>query len=110
MPITRNTIVNFSLGKTMVSFFNWVHLFFFIPFTIVLLIEGYTSINVVLWFMSILFIVYINNFSTLLLNNKDNLFIIFIVFITGFGYAQYQGYFNITDYTVVFFQNLYTTN
>lgn len=110
MPITRNTIVNFSLGKTMVSFFNWVHLFFFIPFTIVLLLEGYTPINVVLWFMSILFIVYINNFSTLLLNNKDNLFIIFIVFITGFGYAQYQGYFNITDYTVVFFQNLYTTN
>lgn len=39
--LRKNMIVNFALGKTLLSFFNFIHAFFFIPFTIVLLKEGY---------------------------------------------------------------------
>ena len=41
LPIKKSQVVNFSLGKTVISFFNVAHAFFFIPFSVVLLIEGY---------------------------------------------------------------------
>ena len=37
LPIKRNTIVNYTLGKTALSFFNILHAFFFIPFSIVMI-------------------------------------------------------------------------
>jgi len=40
MPFNKSKIVKFAFGKTALSFFNIVHAFFFIPFSIVLLIEG----------------------------------------------------------------------
>jgi hypothetical protein len=40
-PINKSTIVHFSLGKPCCLFFNIVHGFFLIPFSVVLLIEGY---------------------------------------------------------------------
>ena len=110
LPFQKNTIVSFSLGKTMISFFNIVHLFFFIPFTIVLLLNGYDSLSVILWFVSMMAFVYINNFLNLLLNNKDYLFAIFVAIVFSCGIAQYYQYFDINEYTVVFFQNIFSTN
>jgi hypothetical protein len=48
----KKTIVHFSLGKTILSFFNLVH-GFLIPFCVVLLIEGYDAVAVVLWFLAL---------------------------------------------------------
>lgn len=110
LPFKKATIVNFSLGKTMLSFFNLVHSFFFVPFSIVLLIEGYNPLSVIFWHLAIMSLVYVNNFLNILLNNKDYLFVIFIVVFAGLGIAQYYDYFNISDYTVGFFQGLFETN
>lgn len=110
LPIKKATIVNFSLGKTMLSFFNLVHSFFFVPFSIVLLVEGYSPMNVIFWHLSIMALIYSSNFLNILLNNKDNLFVIFIILFVVLGFAQYYDYFNISDYTIGFFQGLYETN
>ena len=110
LPIKKATIVNFSLGKTMLSFFNLVHAFFFVPFSIVLLVEGYNPLNVILWHVAIMSLIYVNNFLNILLNNKDSLFVIFMVIFGALGVLHYYDYFNITDYTVGFFQGLITTN
>lgn len=110
LPIKKATIVNFSLGKTMLSFFNLVHAFFFVPFSIVLLVEGYNPLNVILWHVAIMSLIYVNNFLNILLNNKDYLFVIFVVIFGALGVLHYYDYFNITDYTVGFFQGLITTN
>ncbi|HRN45581.1 MAG TPA: DUF5687 family protein, partial [Flavobacterium sp.] len=72
-PIKKSTIVHFSLGKTVLSFFNLVHAFFLIPFCVVLIIEGYDVLSVVLWYTAIFSLLYINNFLYNLLSNKDNL-------------------------------------
>ncbi len=109
LPIKSATIVNFSLGKTYLSFFNFGHAFFFIPFSIVLLIEGYDVLSVVIWLLGIIFLFYINNFLNILLNNKDKLFILFFVILTIFGASQYYNIFDVTNYTQAFFQGLYTT-
>ncbi len=107
LPIRRETIVHFSLGKTFLSFFNIIHIFFFLPFTIVLLIEGYAPEKVLCWFLGIWALTYINNLLNLLLNNKDGLFYIFLVLIAGLGALQYYDYFDITNYTVHFYQGIF---
>ena len=109
LPIKRNTIVHFTLGKTALSFFNWVHAFFFIPFSIVLLINGYNVLNVILWHLGIVALIYLNNFINVIINNKDNVFYSVLVVVLALGLAQYFNLFDITNYTQPFFQGMYAT-
>jgi hypothetical protein len=109
LPIKKPIIVNFSLGKTALSFFNLLHAFFFLPFSIVLIMEGYGVLNVILWYLSIFAIIYTNNFLNIILSNKDNLLVIFIPFLLVLGGCQYYQIFDITEYTSVFFNGLFKT-
>lgn len=107
LPIKKNTIVHFSLGKTVLSFFNITHAFFFIPFTIVLLLNGYDILGVISWHLSILAIILFINFLNILINNKDVVFGIVVTIIVGLVASQYYKLFDITLYTQPFFQGLY---
>ncbi|MGV3461620.1 MAG: DUF5687 family protein [Flavobacterium sp.] len=107
LPIKRSTIVNFAIGKSMVSFFNILHFFFFIPFTAVLINEGYGTSSL-LWLAGVAVLVYCNNFLNTLLNNKDWLFGLFIAFLFGFGALQYYSVFDITMFTTPFYHGLYS--
>ena len=109
LPIKRSTIVNFALGKTALSFFNVLHAFFFIPFSIMLIVEGYDPVNVVLWHIGIMSCFYINNFLNLLINDKDWVFWIVAVILTGLGLTQYYSFFDITHITSVFYHGFYAT-
>ena len=108
-PIKKSTIVHFSLGKTILSFFNLVHGFFLLPFSIVLMIEGYDVVHVLLWFTGIYSLLYINNFINIILSNKDNLFGIFLAITTVLAGLQYYGLFNITDYIAPLFDAIFNT-
>lgn len=107
LPFKKPTIVHFSLGKTALSFFNWVHAFFFLPFSIVLAIEGYDIVGIIVWHFAILSLIYINNFLNIILSNIDKLFVVFIGIILALGAAQYYKIFDITTFTAPFFQGLY---
>jgi hypothetical protein len=109
LPIKRDTIVHFSLGKTSISFFNILHAFFFIPFTVVLLINGY-GFQVILWHLGIMALIYANNFINVLLNNKDSVFYSLLAIVVSLGLAQYYQIFDVTNYTQPFFQGMYSTN
>jgi uncharacterized membrane protein (DUF485 family) len=109
LPFKRPTIVNFSIGKTIISFFNFLHVFFFLPFTIVLLIEGYDVVSVILWHLAMVALVYSNNFLNIILTNKDNVFTIFLAIVLVLGGFQYYHFFKITDYTAGFFDGLFHT-
>ena len=108
-PIKKSTIVHFSLGKTALSIFNIIHAFFLIPFSVVLIIEGYDPLSVVLWFLAIYSLLFINNFTNIILSNKDNLFSIFLVVAGILGALHYFDYFNITTYTAPFFDAIFNT-
>lgn len=110
LPFTRSTIVRFSLVKTFLSFFNILHVFSFLPFTIVLLYEGYSVFGVFLWHLSMVSMVFCNNLLNIILSNKDNVFIIFLSAIVVLGGCQYYHFFTITDYSAVFFEGLVHTN
>lgn len=62
LPIKRSTIVNFVLGKSAVSFFNFLPLFAIIPFSIMLLRDGYATSMVLTWMFTMIIIVLIINF------------------------------------------------
>ncbi|MFT7336096.1 MAG: hypothetical protein ACI9M1_002045 [Porticoccaceae bacterium] len=108
-PIEKSTIVHFSLGKTILSFFNLVHGFFLIPFSVVLIVEGYDPVSVILWFIALFSLLYINNFVNIILSNKDNLFAIFLGIVAVLAGLQYYGLFNITDYTAPLFDAVFNT-
>jgi hypothetical protein len=108
-PIKKSTIVHFSLGKTILSFFNLLHGFFLLPFSIVLIVEGYDVVSVLLWFTAMFSLVFINNFLNVILSNKDNLFAISVGFFAVLGGLHYYGFFNITDYTAPFFDVIFNS-
>lgn len=109
LPFKKATIVHFSLGKTMLSFFNIVHGFFFLPFCAVLIYEGYDVISVLLWGIALFSLVFCNNFLNILLNNKDNLLGVFITIVLILAGCQYYKLFDITSYVYPFFEALFHT-
>jgi hypothetical protein len=108
LPIKRDTIVHFSLGKTSISFFNILHAFFFIPFTVVLLMNGY-GFQAIFWHLGIIALIYSNNFINVLLNNKDSVLYSILALVVTLGLAQYYQIFDVTNYTQPFFQGMYST-
>lgn len=107
LPFKKPVIVHFSLGKTVLSFFNWVHALFFIPFSVVLAIEGYDITGIIFWNLGMLSFIYINNFLNIILTNIDKLFVVFIGLILLLGGAQYYKLFDVTIFTTPFFQGLF---
>lgn len=106
--IKKNNIVHYTLGKTTISFFNFIHWFFFIPFTVVLIKEGFNPIGAILWALSLLLFIYANNFITILIDKKDSVFYAVIAIFATFGILQYYDLFDITIYTNIFFEGFYT--
>jgi len=107
LPLKKTTIVHFSLGKTILSFFNWIHALFFIPFTVVLILNGYDVVQIIFWHLGVMSIIYINNFLNIILSNIDRLFALFLLLIVVLGGAQYYQLFDITQFTTPFFQSFY---
>lgn len=107
LPIKKGKIVSFLLGKSAFSFFNIYPIFFFIPFSIVLIVNGYSIIGVIAWHVAIMSIVYANNYLNLLIDNLNALFIVVALILVGLIGAQYAGYLDITIYFNPIFQAFY---
>lgn len=107
LPFKKPTIVHFSLGKTALSFFNWVHALFFIPFSVVLILNGYDVVEIIFWHLGIMAIIYINNFLNIILSNIDKLFVVFAAAIAALAGAHYYKLFDVTLFTTPIFQSFY---
>ncbi len=62
LPIKRSKVVNYVLGKSALSFFNFLPLFAIIPFSIALLLNDYDTSMVLTWMFTMIFVVLIINF------------------------------------------------
>jgi hypothetical protein len=74
IPIKRNTVIHYLLGKTTISFFNFISLFLFLPFSVVLLFKGYPVSNVLIWFFALMCIAMSINFLNFLINKSNVVF------------------------------------
>lgn len=108
IPIKRKQVVRFLLLKTSTSFFNILPLLFFIPFTIVLYVQGYSPLYSTAWFFGIVSLIFMNNYVVYLIN-KTNLYFAIIVGLAAVMVAlQNYGIFDITEYAYIFFHGMYT--
>lgn len=90
LPIKKNTIVHFILAKSSLSFFNIMGLFFYIPFSIVLIKEGYNVAGVLGWLVSMILIIQSANFFNFLVNKNNKVFgTLLILLIGGFLIQRY---------------------
>ena len=69
LPIKRSSVVNFVLGKSMFSFFNFLPLFAVIPFGVTLLFKDYNPTSVVTWMVLMVLISLINNFLNFIIES-----------------------------------------
>lgn len=108
LPFKKSAVVHYAMGKVVLSFFNWSHAFFFVPFSIVLLAQGYDVIGVIGWHIGIMALIYCSNFLNVLVNNKDSILYPVGAVFAALAACQYFKFFDITTYTAPFFDALYT--
>lgn len=107
LPVKRKSVIQFLLLKTSFSFFNILPLLFFIPLTVVLIVQDYNPIMALLWFISILAISFSINFLNFIVNKNNTAFYVVIALLASFIGLQYFNVFDITPYTGVFFNSFY---
>ena len=107
LPLKKGKIVSFLLGKSAFSFFNFYPAFFFLPFTIVLMVNGYSIIGALSWHFAMVALIYANNYLNLLVDNLNRLFIGVAVVLLSFVALQYFGILDIAVYTAPIFQAFY---
>lgn len=107
LNIKRSQVVHYAIGKTVLSFFNIVHLFFFLPFFVVLLIKGENALSATAWVMSMLSLIVTMNLLNILMDKKDYLFYTIAGILVVFGGLHYYAFFDITTYSGPVFQFLF---
>ncbi|WP_299223638.1 DUF5687 family protein [uncultured Psychroserpens sp.] len=107
IPIKRSTIIHYLLGKTSLSFFNFLGVFLFLPFCIVLLVKGYAVINVLCWFVSIVCIILSINYLNFLINKNNAVFYIIALALLSLIGLEYYGVFAISKPIGIGFNALY---
>jgi len=107
LGINKNNIVHYTLFKTIISFFNIWHWFYFIPLGVVLLMNNFHTLGTISWTFSMIFLVYILNFLNILINKKDAFFYTIIGIIGVSGILKFYQIFDITKYTSQFFDVFY---
>jgi len=71
LPIKKSKILHYILGKSVISFFNFLPLFTIVPFAGVMLFEGYSYILVLTWVILILIITLSINFLNFIIESKS---------------------------------------
>jgi len=71
LPINRNKIIHYVLGKSVVSFFNFLPLFAIIPFSIILIANDYSTSMVITWMLTMFIFTLIINFLNFIIESKS---------------------------------------
>ena len=69
LPVKRKSIVNYVLGKSVMSFINFLPLFAVVPFSIKLIYGGYDASKVLVWLLIIILLTLINNFLNFIIES-----------------------------------------
>lgn len=71
LPIKRSRILNYVLGKSCLSFFNFLPLFTLIPFGAILIFEDYEVSKVLTWMAFMIIATFIINFLNFIVESKS---------------------------------------
>lgn len=71
LPLKKSKIVHYVLGKSVISFFNFLPLFAVIPFSVVLITKDYATATVINWMLFMVIATQIINFLNFIIENKS---------------------------------------
>ncbi len=108
IPIKRNIVIHYLLGKTTISFFNFLSLFLFLPFSFVLIAQGYSVLNVVFWFLSVMCLTMVINFVNFLINKNNIVFYVMAIVLVVLIGMEYYGIFKASEPIGLAFNTLYS--
>ena len=109
LPIKKSKLVHYVLGKSSFSAFNIFGLFFYVPFSIVLINEGYTTSGVLGWLFFIILLTQANNFLNFLINKNNKAFAIIASLLAVCIGLQKFDVFDITVYGGQLFDAIYAS-
>ncbi|WP_435414048.1 DUF5687 family protein [Polaribacter aestuariivivens] len=107
LPIKRSKLVHYVLAKSSASFFNILGLFFYIPFAVVLIIEGYNVAGVLGWLFTIILMIQSANFLNFLINKNNIALGVIIVVLLGLISLQKFDIYNVTAFGGQIFDAVY---
>lgn len=102
LPVKRSKVVNYVLGKSAFSFFNFLPLFAIIPFGITLMFNDYPITNVLVWVFALILVVLIINFLNFIIESfsaEKELSFLPIIILVGGLYAL--NHFNIISFNEI---------
>ncbi|WP_111308764.1 DUF5687 family protein [Confluentibacter sediminis] len=104
VPIKKSKIVNYVLGKSTLSFFNFLPLFAIIPFGVTLIVEDYPTTSVLIWMIALVLITLIINFLNFIIesfSSKKEFSFLPIIALTG-------GLFALNHFNIIAFNELFS--
>ena len=107
LNLKRQTVVRYLLNKTAVHFFNFLPLFFFAPFSAVLIYKGYSITGVLSWFVASIFITQIINFVNFLINKTNLYFYGILALIASIFILRRYEIFDALSYSEAIFSSFY---
>ncbi len=69
LPVKRRSVVNFVLGKSALSFFNFLPLFMIVPFALILIGKGYSASSIIVWVIAIFVVSQVINFLNFIIES-----------------------------------------
>ncbi len=99
LPIKKEKLVHYVLGKSAVSGFNFLSLFFYIPFSVVLISHDYNAIGVLGWLVAMFFIIQATNFLNFLINKNNKVFAFIATLLIGLLALQNFTSFDVSTYS-----------
>ena len=100
LPVKRRKIVNYVLGKSTTSFFNFLPLFAFVPFGITLMVTGYPTVSVLTWMLSLVLVILIINFLNFIIESfSTEIELSFLPIISIVGGLYALNYFDIISFS-----------
>ena len=106
-PVKKSSITHYILAKSGFSGYNILSLFLAVPFSIVLITEGYPLLNVLVWLIAIICIVLTINYTNFIINKSDKVLMIIGALILAMYGLEYFKALPILEYAGKIFYTLY---
>ncbi|MGB1042846.1 MAG: DUF5687 family protein [Tenacibaculum sp.] len=103
LPIKRDKLVHYLLGKSAFSGFNFLSLFFYIPFAVVLISQDYNTLGILGWLFAMICIIQSVNFLNFLINKDNKVFAFIATLLASLVALQKFTSFEITKYSQIIF-------
>ncbi len=99
LPVKKEKLVHYVLGKSAFSGFNFMSLFFYIPFSVVLISQDYNVGGVLGWLTAMFFIIQTTNFLNFLINKNNSVFAFIATLLLALLALQKFTSFNVSVYS-----------